>query len=383
MSLELRRRVHVVGALGILLCVMLAVPAVATTTEEARLDATQARLADVRSELDAAKSEQSQDAASFAEAERQLLVVMEALNAAEAAVDRQQEAVDRAAARLADLEAARNRQQRAMADRAVRLYKQGTFAPVGSVLTSGTPKEALRRTALVGVVSRADRKVVEQTTVTATAITAQRKQLKLEEEALARVADQRREIAEEAEELRNDRALQLAATSQRVRALQGQESHLTEESQELAALARRAEIAAQAASRAQAAPVANAPVSAGGWTWPASGPVTSGFGYRWGRMHEGIDIGAPMGAPIFAATGGTVSYAGTMGGYGNIVLVDHGNGIVTAYAHQSEILAGVGTRVSAGQQIGRIGSTGQSTGPHLHFEVRVGGSPRDPMGYLP
>ncbi|MPZ74734.1 MAG: peptidoglycan DD-metalloendopeptidase family protein, partial [Nitriliruptorales bacterium] len=209
-------------------------------------------------------------------------------------------------------------------------------------------------------------------------------QLKLEQEALERVAAQKREITADAKEIRDDRALKLAATSQRIRALQGQESHLTSESRELAALARRAERAAAAASRAQAAAAAPAaPTSAGGWTWPARGPLTSGFGYRWGRMHEGIDIGAASGAPIYAASGGTVSYAGSMSGYGNLVLVDHGGGTVTAYAHQSAILVGVGARVGAGQQIGRVGSTGQSTGPHLHFEVRVGGSPRDPMAYLP
>src|SRR5688572_6133167 len=109
MSLELRRRLHVVGALGILLCVVLAVPAVATTTEETRLEATQAKLAEVREGLDAARSQHDDDAVAFAEAEEQLIVVMEALNAAEAALDRQQQAVDRAAERLADLEAARRR----------------------------------------------------------------------------------------------------------------------------------------------------------------------------------------------------------------------------------------------------------------------------------
>ena len=100
-------------------------------------------------------------------------------------------------------------------------------------------------------------------------------------------------------------------------------------------------------------------------------------------MHEGIDIGAPEGAPIYAASAGTVSFAGVMGGYGNMMLVDHGGGVVTAYAHQSSFFVGVGQSVSAGQQIGSVGSTGASTGPHLHFEVRVGGAPNDPLGYLP
>ena len=399
MSFQGRRRAIVVTALIVSLCAMFAVPAAAVSPEEARLEATQARLDEVRSELDAAQSQQSQDAASFAKAERQLAVVLEALNAAELAVDRQQQAVDRAAARLRELEADGQRQEQAMTARAVRLYKQGSFSSMGSVLTSGSPREALERTALVDVVARADQEVVERVHITQTAITAQRKELQAQQEAFERVAEQQRDIAAQAEELRNDRALQLAATSGRVRQLQGQENHLQAESREIAAIARRAEAAAAAASRSQdaaapAAPAAQAPaapaaaapaapVSTGGWTWPTSGTVTSPFGYRWGRMHEGIDIGAPDGTPIVAATSGTVSYAGTMGGYGNFVLIDHGGGVTTAYAHQSAIYTSVGATVSAGQQIGAVGSSGNVTGPHLHFEVRVGGGPQDPMGYLP
>lgn len=116
--------------------------------------------------------------------------------------------------------------------------------------------------------------------------------------------------------------------------------------------------------------------------WPTAGTVTSLFGPRWGRLHAGIDIGAPTGTAIVAADGGTVFFAGEMGGYGNLTLIDHGNGIVTAYAHQSGFAASEGGRVSRGQTIGYVGNTGHSTGPHLHFEVRVSGTAVDPMPYL-
>jgi murein DD-endopeptidase MepM/ murein hydrolase activator NlpD len=122
--------------------------------------------------------------------------------------------------------------------------------------------------------------------------------------------------------------------------------------------------------------------SARGLIWPVAGPVTSGFGWRWGRMHEGIDIGAPSGATIQASASGTVIYAGWMGGYGNLVVVDHGGGLATAYAHQSSIGSGIGQQVSQGQVIGYVGCTGHCFGNHLHFEVRVNGSPVDPLGYL-
>ena len=122
--------------------------------------------------------------------------------------------------------------------------------------------------------------------------------------------------------------------------------------------------------------------SAAGLIWPVDGPVVSGFGMRWGRMHEGIDIAAASGTPIHAAASGTVIHAGWLGGYGNLVVLDHGNGLATAYAHASAILVGVGQQVSQGETISLVGSTGHSSGPHLHFEVRVNGTAVDPLGYL-
>jgi murein DD-endopeptidase MepM/ murein hydrolase activator NlpD len=121
--------------------------------------------------------------------------------------------------------------------------------------------------------------------------------------------------------------------------------------------------------------------SASGFIWPVGGSVVSSFGWRWGRMHEGIDIAAGYGAPIAAAASGTVIYAGYMGGYGNLIIVDHGGGIATAYAHLSSFAVGGGT-VSQGQVLGYVGCTGHCYGPHLHFEVRVNGSAVDPLGYL-
>ena len=121
--------------------------------------------------------------------------------------------------------------------------------------------------------------------------------------------------------------------------------------------------------------------SASGLIWPVNGPVVSPFGLRWGRLHAGIDIGVGYGTPIHAAASGTVIFAGWMGGYGNFVIIDHGGGLSTAYGHQSSIAVGGGS-VSQGQVIGYVGCTGHCFGPHLHFEVRVNGSPVDPLGYL-
>jgi len=122
--------------------------------------------------------------------------------------------------------------------------------------------------------------------------------------------------------------------------------------------------------------------SSSGLIWPVNGPVTSPFGYRWGRLHAGIDIGVPYGTPIHAAAAGTVVLAGWVGGYGNYTCIDHGGGMATCYAHQSSFAVSTGAQVAQDQVIGYVGCTGHCFGPHLHFEVRINGNPVDPLGYL-
>ncbi len=119
-----------------------------------------------------------------------------------------------------------------------------------------------------------------------------------------------------------------------------------------------------------------------GFIWPVRGTVVSPYGQRWGRLHSGIDIAAPAGTPIAAAASGQVVYAGSMNGYGLIVVIQHTGGIATAYAHNSRVAVSVGQSVGQGQTIAAVGCTGHCFGDHVHFEVRVGGGPVDPMGYL-
>lgn len=119
-----------------------------------------------------------------------------------------------------------------------------------------------------------------------------------------------------------------------------------------------------------------------GFVWPVRGTLVSPYGQRWGRLHSGIDIAAPAGTPIVASASGHVVYAGSMSGYGLIVVIQHPGGIATAYAHNSSIAVSVGQSVGQGQTIAAVGCTGTCFGDHVHFEVRVGGSAVDPMGYL-
>jgi murein DD-endopeptidase MepM/ murein hydrolase activator NlpD len=131
-----------------------------------------------------------------------------------------------------------------------------------------------------------------------------------------------------------------------------------------------------------------APTGSGTLTLPVAGPVTSPFGPRTSpttgaqEFHEGIDIGAAQGTPIRAAASGTVTFAGQMSGYGNIVIVQHAGGMQTRYAHQSAMSVTAGQTVAAGEVIGAVGATGEATGPHLHFEVRLNGVAVDPAPYL-
>lgn len=181
---------------------------------------------------------------------------------------------------------------------------------------------------------------------------------------------------------RRSRRASLADVRENARQYASEAAALQAESANLAAQIRSAQAAAaQSSVTYSSSGSSDSTPSASGFIWPVSGPVVSPFGMRWGRMHEGIDIGVGYGTPIAAAASGTVIYAGWMGGYGNLIIIDHGGGIATAYGHQSSFAVG-GGHVSQGQIIGYVGCTGHCFGPHLHFEVRVNGSPVDPLGYL-
>ena len=374
-------------------------PATAATSEGQRLRDAQESLQKIKNQVEAAQAQKAEDAAALQKAEAQLDEVAAALDDAEIALQTQQQAVARARNRLADLKQEQERRRGAVVERAVRLYKQGVDIPLARLFATGSLAKMADRSAHLSAATHADQEAMERTAAGEVAVDAQQQQLEEEERVLARVARQRRRMQAAAKELQATRALKLAKTRTRIADLREQERLAEADTRKLAAAVERSErqaarrtamdsgaaanrrVQAQSPSRGRSA--ASGPnSSAGGWLWPARGPATSEFGPRWGRMHEGIDIGAGSGSPIYAASDGVVSFAGVMGGYGNMTLIDHG-GTVTAYAHQSRIGVGVGQSVRAGQVIGSVGSTGNVTGPHLHFEVRAGGEPRNPRGYLP
>lgn len=224
--------------------------------------------------------------------------------------------------------------------------------------------------------------------------------------AAERAAEIRDELAAEEAELQRQRDAQARleeALRSKIEDFEAKEAALDEAEAELdAIIAKRLAEQAAAAASAQprqtaarpAAPASPAPAPvasfspSSGYAFPASGPVTSGFGYRrhpilgYSRFHAGLDVSAPNRSPVWAAKEGVVIFTGWNGGYGNTVMVQHPDGVVTLYAHLSAIRISSGASVSQGTVIGAIGSTGLSTGPHLHFETRVGGSPQNPMLFL-
>jgi murein DD-endopeptidase MepM/ murein hydrolase activator NlpD len=142
-------------------------------------------------------------------------------------------------------------------------------------------------------------------------------------------------------------------------------------------------VAAKSTVKIVASRSASSVASSGATVWPARGTITSLYGPRWGKNHYGIDIAAPTGSNVTAFRSGTVVFSGwDSGGYGNLVIIDHGNGLQSYYGHNSQLIVKKGQSVSAGQLIAKVGSTGDSTGPHCHFEVRKNGTPVNPYNYL-
>jgi murein DD-endopeptidase MepM/ murein hydrolase activator NlpD len=278
--------------------------------------------------------------------------------------------------------------QRRLERRLVQLYETEQPDLLSIVLQADGLGDLIEQLAFFDYIGRRDREIASQ-------IAAARDELRA---ARRRTAATKRQVAAAARALAGRTTLQQVALDELVarrsaleaaraakrELLSGIRQRRRADEEDLEAmLAESARIAEQVqeAQTAAAGQEAPSPASTGGFVWPVEGVVTSGFGLPWGRLHERIDIAAPAGTPIVAAAAGTVVFAGWAGGYGNLVVIDHGGGVATAYGHQSS-LSVTGGAVSQGQVIGTVGSTGRSTGPHAHFEVRLDGAPVDPLDYL-
>jgi len=281
-------------------------------------------------------------------------------------------------------------QQQLLKGRVEATYRQGTWFYIDVLLGSQDIGDLIQRTEFVNRVIESNNEMAEG--LDHTEQTLQRAKVKLDR-SLAAVKIKRREAAQVEAGLRDlkaqrDRAARQRETAQRNKA--GLMADNKRNAKRLRALAEEEE--AESAKIAAQLAAANGSGYYGGimaWPVPASQRITSRYGWRicpfHGReLHPAIDIGAPQGSPIVAAGSGSVMSAGYRGGYGNTVIIDHGNGVVSLYAHQASggIRVGAGERVRKGERIGTVGSTGNSTGPHLHFEVRVNGRPKNPLGYM-
>jgi murein DD-endopeptidase MepM/ murein hydrolase activator NlpD len=279
--------------------------------------------------------------------------------------------------------------------RLIDIYKQNEPTTVDILLAARSFDDVLDQLDYLGAIAAQDKRVAGQ-------VATAKRQVKL---ARAKTTTVRRGVKQEARvisaraqqaailrgELLSSQSRLAGARASKSRALVSTRQQVADEIQESKALESASAVLAAKlrAGESQASGVAagsgsssEAP-SGSGFIWPLSAPITSPFGMRWGTLHPGIDLGAPVGTPIHAAGTGTVVWCGWMSGYGNLVMIDHHNGLATAYGHQSRIAVGCNQEVTAGQVIGYVGSTGYSTGPHLHFEVRLNGTPVDPLGYLP
>jgi murein DD-endopeptidase MepM/ murein hydrolase activator NlpD len=295
---------------------------------------------------------------------------------------------------LQRLDTLRGRLERALVnlrERLVAIYTYGAASDLTAVILSSEDYgDMVARTEYFDAINESDSILAERVRSLrdeAKKLVRVRKTAKLTiEKARDQIAARAERLAATRSTLESREGALLAARAERRQALNSVQGDRDEHEEIAAGL--RAEIAQEIAEATGGVALPAGPLpspSAAGFIWPLEGTLSSGFGYRWGRMHEGIDISVPEGTPIRAAADGTVILMQSeyeSGGYGNYTCVDHGGGLSTCYAHQSSFATSVGASVNQGDVIGLSGNTGHSTGPHLHFEVRINGAPTDPLGYL-
>ena len=343
-----------------------------------------ARKAEAAGNLDAAR-------AADTEIEAALRAINEAAQETQSKIDGAQSRLEAARSSLAtatvELEAS-DEEQAAIEDQllaqAVEGFKAGDDP--GVFLTDRNMNRALRQTQLLEQANTSTADLLEELR----ALFEDRRVAQLEAEQAERdAAALEQELQDELDRLRDQEGVQLRLRSEAQARIARWESELSAYAAEDETIQR---LIAEG-SGGSSAPVSSIPLprepSALGYQWPIAGTVTSPYGYRihpvYGtrKLHSGVDVGAPRGTPIAATTDGVVIFAGGRGGYGSTVIVDHGQGLSSLYAHMSQINVSEGTTVRRGDIVGLVGATGTATGNHLHFEIRHNGTPTDPAPFLP
>ncbi len=384
--------------------VPLAAPARAESVDE-RVRRTQAELEGSSARVQQAGAALTRAAAELPTAQRDVNVArddlaqaQDVLASTEVAVTRGEAVLRSAERRVAVAEGQIAASQLQLGRLIRRTYQLGPMVRVRAIAESG-PATFLQRTALLQQAFRGSDDLLQALAVQRHALAEDQAQAQDAQQALDAVRDRAARDAARASTL-TDRAEAAAA---RVTDLARARAQALRDARDARAQDLADYQAAQAASRELARKLREAAAQAArnsarraasttGWLWPANGRLTSRYGYRthpiYGdrRFHAGIDIGAGYGSTVSATQDGTVVYAGRANGYGTLVLISHGtrNGkdIASGYAHMSQLLVHEGQRVTKGQTVGKVGNEGNSTGPHLHFEVRLDGDPVDPLDYV-
>ncbi len=265
-----------------------------------------------------------------------------------------------------------------LSERLVVLHEEGEVTYLEVLLCATDFKDFLTRYEMINSIIEQDAELIDSICQEKQDLEMKKSDLEVKKKELERALQQQESMKEQLDLQKKEKQQILASVQQEREAYEKALAELEESSRKLEAMIRQLQGGSSEA------------LGTGVFTWPTPGytTITSPYGMRYHpilktrKMHTGVDIGAPMSATIVAADSGKVIYAGWMEGYGQVLVIDHGNGLSTLYAHQSAFLVSNGQTVTKGQAIGKVGSTGWSTGPHLHFEVRINGSYTDPMPYL-
>ena len=307
------------------------------------------------------------------------------LNAKRSALNETQDQLRDERARLVRLQRRLREVRGALETRLVDQYKNGRTDLASVIIEADGFSQLVERGEYIGRLAKEDRKVIRIVATAKTDATRTEKRLDSlearQQRVTAAIAARRNEVARVRSNVATVESTVRSARNDKQQLLSSVKVERKDLQEDLAEMQRQQ--ARIAGALTGALPAGAVPKGNGGpLIFPTNGTFTSPFGPRWGRLHGGMDTAAPTGTPIRAAGSGRVAIAGVVSGYGNYTCIQHTAAMSTCYAHQSKIGVRVGQTVSQGQLIGLVGNTGRSTGPHLHFEVRINGVQKDPAGFL-